>query len=1657
MINMTKESSMAKLSKKEEKKRNHQNNKQISLDTVKIKEKYGDLIENTDIAIATIDKKGRLIYVNDGICSLSGYSKNELLGRPFVDFLHPDDKKKMIKLFLSTLFKLKEKIHFEFRIIHKNSTIITCCTSPTIFRSEGKIKGFHAIIQDITRYKKTEEQIKNSKERYENLIELAPDSIVTMDLKGYITSCNSAATRIFRYSKDDLVGKHFSKIGFLHVKDIPKYLKIFVSILRGKGTGVYELTVNDKDGTVRIVETNIGLIKENNKISGILAITRDITERKQAESALKESEEKWRSLVSILPDYVSLLDKEGRFLFLNHYAEGFTEKDVIGSSAYQYLSTESKEIFEKKIAECQNTGKIQKFEHTAMGNYGIMKEYEDYLIPILKKNKVTSTMVVSRDITERKKAEEMLRESQKRFQALTETTNDFVWEMDANGVYTYCSPQIYELWGYKPEDMIGRTPFDFMIPEDREHAIKMFRTMSKSPNSFKGLESSNWDKTGRIVMLETSGVPFFDIDGRLCGYRGISRDITDRKRVEEEIKKERDFSKNIVETAQAIVMVLDTEGKIDSINPFMEELSGYKLDEVKGKDWFTTFLPECDYDRIRHLFKKSLRGIQTRGNINPILTKDGREILIEWFDKTLKDKDGKIIGLLAIGQDVTERNKTQEIIKSERDKLESVTKNIGVGLAVISKEYNTLWANEVLKNLFGDVEGKTCYSTYNKRQAICPKCGVREIFEKGVEKITHEQVGKNADGNIIWSEIIATPLKDNNGNVISALEVVIPITQRKQAEEALKKSEERYKRLFNSSPDLLIETDEKGNFLAMNQKMAKSLGAPVEKLIGKNIFDILPREIAEERATIARKAFEEMKNQETYDERAGRHFHNTYVPILHPDGSKTIQTVVKDITEKKKTEDALRESEEKYRTLLETTDTGFCILDLQGNILDANSEYVRLSGHSSFKEIQGRNVIEWTAKYDLHRNAEELKKCMQQGFVRNLEIEYVDKNGEVTPIEINATVIQTSKDNKILTLCRDITERKKAEDALRRANIYNRCLIETSLDPLVTIGLDGKITDVNIATENATGYPRIDLIGKDFSDFFTEPEKARTGYQQVFREGEVHDYPLEMMHRNGHITSVLYNASVYRDEKNEVIGVFAAARDITERKKAEELIKDRMKELQAFFSLSELTERKGMTLNKLYQELANILPTSWKHTKIACARIVIVDREFQTKNFTEPKWMQSTPVKVNKTEVGRIDVGYLEEMPEQDEGPFLKEERLLINALAERLGHIIERMQAEEALKQSEEKYRILFNDVPIGISITDKSGHIVDCNQYLAEIFRYNLEELKAINIKSLYMNPKDRERLLNLLNKKGRVVDWECSLKRKDGAAFCAILNVDVIDREGQKLNLTSLQDITERKVAEEKIKSQNVQLKKLDRVKNDFLNTTSHELRTPVASIKGYIQMLLKQILGDITEEQKKALEVLLRNTNRLDHLIQDILDISRLESGTMKLINEKTDIIKMVKEVAETMQASAGLKRIKINIDIQKEIPDLMIDQERIKQVLTNLVDNAIKFSPDDSYINISTKMKKDNVLFEVQDFGRGIPKSKQNKIFERFYQVDSGIDRKFGGIGLGLTISKKIIDTYGGEIWVDSIVDKGSSFKFSLPVQSAKNIEDNSQEIYTESP
>jgi signal transduction histidine kinase len=254
------------------------------------------------------------------------------------------------------------------------------------------------------------------------------------------------------------------------------------------------------------------------------------------------------------------------------------------------------------------------------------------------------------------------------------------------------------------------------------------------------------------------------------------------------------------------------------------------------------------------------------------------------------------------------------------------------------------------------------------------------------------------------------------------------------------------------------------------------------------------------------------------------------------------------------------------------------------------------------------------------------------------------------------------------------------------------------------------------------------------------------------------------------------------------------------------------------------------------------------------------------------------------------------------------------------------------------------------------------------------------------------------------------------------------------------------------QKEIEEQNIQLKKLDKIKSNFLNVTSHELRTPMSSIKGYIQLILKRKLGEITEEQRKSLEIVLKNANRLDHLIQDILDISRLESGRMKFIPGKTNVRTMVEETAETMQSSADVKHIKINTDIENNISDLTVDQERIEQVLINLVNNAIKFSLDNSNIDIKVRREKDDILFEIQDFGRGIPENKKDTIFDAFYQVNLGEDKKLGGVGLGLAISRGIVLAHGGRIWVESILDRGSTFAFILPVKPVQDVEGRFKEV-----
>lgn len=231
---------------------------------------------------------------------------------------------------------------------------------------------------------------------------------------------------------------------------------------------------------------------------------------------------------------------------------------------------------------------------------------------------------------------------------------------------------------------------------------------------------------------------------------------------------------------------------------------------------------------------------------------------------------------------------------------------------------------------------------------------------------------------------------------------------------------------------------------------------------------------------------------------------------------------------------------------------------------------------------------------------------------------------------------------------------------------------------------------------------------------------------------------------------------------------------------------------------------------------------------------------------------------------------------------------------------------------------------------------------------------------------------------------------------------------------------------------------QLKELDRMKSDFISTVSHELRSPLHSISGYVQLLLDGKAPDEATE-RECLEIVYRQTQHLTNLINDLLDASRMESVRLALQKEPVQMYAVVQEVMDELQALADQAQIALANKLTPDLPSVLGDKERLKQVVRNLIHNAIKFTPKKGQVMVSAKLETGRLVVSVQDNGIGIPAESLPRMFERFYQVDSSSTRHVGGTGLGLYICKQIVTAHNGEIWVESEVGKGSTFSFSLPL------------------
>lgn len=480
-------------------------------------------------------------------------------------------------------------------------------------------------------------------------------------------------------------------------------------------------------------------------------------------------------------------------------------------------------------------------------------------------------------------------------------------------------------------------------------------------------------------------------------------------------------------------------------------------------------------------------------------------------------------------------------------------------------------------------------------------------------------------------------------------------------------------------------------------------------------------------------------------------------------------------------------------------------------------------------------------------------------------------------------------------------------------------------------------------------------------------------------------------------------------------------------------LKERVKELNYFYSMSDIVAKPDISLDEIFQETVNIIPPAWQYSEITCAKIVFNGREFKTDNFKETKWRQTAPIKMQKKEVGTCEVYYLKEKPELDEGPFSKEERSLINTITERLGRIAERKTLEEELRE----YKTAIEQSADGIALTDMEGNIRLVNESWAKMHGYSVDEIVGRHLSIFHT----REQMENEVIPSNKLLLAEGSNRveighaRKGGATFPTEMITTVVRREnGEPFGLLAIcRDITERKQTEEKLNRLNVELERSNRDLQEFTYTISHDLQEPLRKITAFGEFLVEDCGKELPEKGRQHIQHMQDAAIRMKERIQHLLSIARIETQGKEFVT--VDTHQVIDKVLDDL--SEQIKECKAEITVDKNLPAVKADPIQLSRVFQNLISNAMKFRlPDRSpHISISGQVENKQAVFSVTDNGIGIEQQFFEKIFGVFRRLHQ--QEEYEGAGVGLAVCKKIIRRHGGKIWVRSEPGKGSTFIFTL--------------------
>ncbi|NPV62638.1 MAG: PAS domain S-box protein [Methanotrichaceae archaeon] len=1146
----------------------------------------------------------------------------------------------------------------------------------------------------------------------------------------------------------------------------------------------------------------------------------------------------------------------------------------------------------------------------------------------------------------------------------------------------------------------------------------------------------------------------------------------------------------MAENAPFGLLMVDSSGAFNYINPKFREIFGYDLRDVpNGKVWFHRVYPDQKYrQEVISAWVTDQKGSRP-GEKRPRV-----------FVATCKDGSKKIIRFVAVGletgedlvscEDITESKKAEEALQQSERRYRLLFQSTPVGVFHYDLDLHITDVNSRLVSIFRSrrdrLLGFDLRMLDDQRALPALKAALQ-----GAEGLYEGQYHATTGPAEIWTTMHTAPLRNSRGEIVGGIGLVEDTTDQRRKEMMLAKSEEKYRDLVENISDIIFSLDENGLITFISPAVKGISGYEPSEIIGRRFSEFILEDDLPVVQDGFKRAFSGSGLQGPVQFRIRNHqgriqwLQSSCRPVFKDMRAAGIRGTLTDITERKKAEDELFEAHQQLKDIIEFLPDATFVIDRDKRVIAWNRAMEEMTGVGK-GEMLGKGDYAYSLPIygklrpmliDLLGQSNSEIESQYSYFERKGNIVFSEgyaplPSGEGRHLWAKASPLFDKDGHHIGSIesIRDITESRRTHDQLERAEARYKALVEQIPAITYTAALDKASTTLFIS-------PQIEpILGFSPEEYKADPDIWQKRLHPEDRERVLAELSsslakdghfkseYRMIAKDGQVVWFCDEAAVVRDAAGRPLFLQGVMMDLTERKVAEDALRKSEAEKAAILSgLKKVAveyldpQMRVVWVNGAVQKHLGL---SEDGIKGRCCYEMIYGLKQPCHGCTAVRALWT-----GKSEEG--------ELVTPDGLTWLSKTSLIRNANQEITGavhcavNISDRKRAERDLKESERRLSDIINFLPDATFVIDKEGKVLAWNRAIETMTGIKAEKMigKGDYEYSLPFYGRRRPILINLVCKPDRQFEdryeniellsngtlaGEAYMPNMRGGEVYLMGTASALyDSEGNFWGaIESIRDITERKKAEDSLKVARDRAESATKAKSEFLANMSHEIRTPLNAIIGMAGLLLD---SDPNPDQREGLEIIRDSGDMLISVINDILDFSKIEQGKKELESVPFDLSNCIKSAMALLARKAAQKDLALKREIDCNLPKSFVgDSSSLRQVLVNLISNAVKFSEQGEVkVAVSgSRIDEDRyeLLFKVADTGIGIPPDRIGGLFQPFRQLDMSTTRKYGGTGLGLAISKKLVELMGGRIWLDSEVRAGSTFYFTVVMRASKPAE-----------